>query len=93
MSDTLLPSDQARPLDAFEDDFDPDLDISKSRDRVWLVKLPKWLLDHWSKTDQDNVELARINIPYSFFMNIIIICSATSNTVNGSVYYPSRMIY
>jgi TFIIF, beta subunit N-terminus len=46
----------------FEDDFDPDLDISKGRDKVWLVKLPKWLMEHWSKTDQDNVELAKINI-------------------------------
>jgi hypothetical protein len=46
----------------FEDDFDPDLDISKGRDKVWLVKLPKWLIEHWSKTDQDNVELAKINI-------------------------------
>ena len=63
MTDTLNQNDQNRPVDEFEDDFDPDLDISKSRDRVWLVKLPKWLMDHWSKTEQDNVELARINIP------------------------------
>ena len=48
----------------FEDDFDPDLDVSHGKDKVWLVKLPKWLIEHWSKLDQDNVELARITIPY-----------------------------
>lgn len=60
----MTSSEQRRSLDEFEDDFDPDLDISKGRDKVWLVKLPKWLMEHWSKTDQDNVELASINIPY-----------------------------
>jgi TFIIF, beta subunit N-terminus len=50
--------------DAFEDDADPDLDISKVKDKVWLVKLPKWLMEHWSKTDEDNVELAGIHIQY-----------------------------
>jgi transcription initiation factor TFIIF subunit beta len=58
----------AEPLrsmdDAFEDDADPDLDISNVKDRVWLVKLPKWLMEHWSKIDEDNVELAGIHIPY-----------------------------
>jgi len=63
MTDTTSQNEQNRPLDEFEDDFDPDLDILKSKDRVWLVKLPKWLLDHWSKTEQDNVELARIKLP------------------------------
>jgi TFIIF, beta subunit N-terminus len=58
---------QRGPLDEFEDDFDPDLDISRSTDKVWLVKLPKWLLEHWSKVDQDNVELASVIIPYAPF--------------------------
>lgn len=61
----MASSEQRRPLDEFEDDFDPDLDISKAKDKVWLVKLPKWLMEHWSKTDQDNVELARVHIPYA----------------------------
>jgi transcription initiation factor TFIIF subunit beta len=60
----MASTEQRRSLEEFEDDFDPDLDISKGRDKVWLVKLPKWLMEHWSKTDQDNVELARIHIPY-----------------------------
>jgi len=51
-----------RSIDEFEDDLDPDLDISRGQDKVWLVKLPKWLMEHWAKTDQDNVELARIQI-------------------------------
>jgi hypothetical protein len=58
----MASTEQRRSLEEFEDDFDPDLDISKGRDKVWLVKLPKWLMEHWSKTDQDNVELARIHI-------------------------------
>lgn len=57
--------ERLRPTDEFEDDLDPDLDISQGKDKVWLVKLPKWLMDHWAKTDQDNVELARIQIPYA----------------------------
>lgn len=61
----IAPTEQRRSLDEFEDDLDPDLDVSKGRDKVWLVKLPKWLMEHWSKTDQDNVELARIHIPYN----------------------------
>jgi transcription initiation factor TFIIF subunit beta len=61
----MTSTEQRRSLDEFEDDFDPDLDISKGRDKVWLVKLPKWLMEHWSKTDQDKVELARIHIPYA----------------------------
>jgi hypothetical protein len=65
----MTSGEQRRSLDEFEDDFDPDLDISKGRDKVWLVKLPKWLMEHWSKTDQDNVELASINIPYSNLNN------------------------
>ena len=56
-----------RSIDEFEDDLDPDLDISKGKDKVWLVKLPKWLMDHWAKTDEDNVELARVQIPYHPF--------------------------
>jgi hypothetical protein len=63
MSDTIGQDKPSGGLDEFEDDYDPDLDIFKSKDRVWLVKVPKWLLDHWSKTDQDNVELARIKLP------------------------------
>jgi TFIIF, beta subunit N-terminus len=57
--------------DAFEDDADPDLDISKVKDRVWLVKLPKWLMEHWAKTDEDNVELAGIHIPYVPFCDCV----------------------
>lgn len=62
----MTSSEQRRSLDEFEDDFDPDLDISKGRDKVWLVKLPKWLMEHWAKADQDDVELAKIKIPYAF---------------------------
>jgi hypothetical protein len=39
----------------------------RSTDKVWLVKLPKWLLEHWSKVDQDNVELASVVVPYADF--------------------------
>jgi hypothetical protein len=62
----MTSSEQRRSLDEFEDDFDPDLDISKGKDKVWLVKLPKWLMEHWAKADQDNVELAKIKIPYAY---------------------------
>jgi len=53
-----------RSIDEFEDDLDPDLDISRGKDKVWLVKLPKWLMEHWAKINDDNVELARVQIPY-----------------------------
>jgi hypothetical protein len=65
VASSMTSTEPLRPMDdTFEDDADPDLDISKVKDRVWLVKLPKWLIEHWSKTDEDNVELARIQIPY-----------------------------
>jgi hypothetical protein len=69
----------------FEDDFDPDLDISKGRDKVWLVKLPKWLMEHWSKTVEDNVELAKINIPYALLLTFADDRTSTSAT-SGSVF-------
>ena len=81
----MTSGEQRRSLDEFEDDFDPDLDISKGRDKVWLVKLPKWLMEHWAKADQDNVELAKIKIPYaypSFTRNF-----ADSSRTNGQVFY------
>ncbi len=85
----MTSGEQRRSLDEFEDDFDPDLDISKGRDRVWLVKLPKWLMEHWSKTDQDNVELASINIPYIQPRTRKLANSyRTNSSITGSVNFP-----
>jgi hypothetical protein len=81
----MASTEQRRSLDEFEDDFDPDLDISKGRDKVWLVKLPKWLMEHWSKTDQDNVELARIHIPYAPLL-LNLLTPRTTSSGSGSVF-------
>ena len=70
----------------FEDDLEPDLDISHGKDKVWLVKLPKWLIEHWSKVDQDNLDLARITIPYGSarFLNLLLL---------GQIQQPQVALY
>jgi hypothetical protein len=56
------------------DELDPDLDISRGKDKVWLVKLPKWLMEHWAKINDDNVELARVQNLGRLTLNCILMC-------------------
>eukprot|EP01027_Heterolobosea_sp_BB2_P006810 GEZU01010227.1.p1 GENE.GEZU01010227.1~~GEZU01010227.1.p1 ORF type:complete len:295 (+),score=65.89 GEZU01010227.1:69-953(+) len=38
------------------------LEINKSRTKVWLVKIPEFIANEWSKIKEDNVELGKVII-------------------------------
>lgn len=42
--------------------FDEPLDTDGSSRRIWMVKVPKFLLERWQSVDQDNVELGRLRV-------------------------------
>jgi len=62
--------DEKKPFDALgnlnEDDSQPDPDehimLESGQGRVWLVKIPKFLMERWSKFDAEGVQLAKIRI-------------------------------
>ncbi|GBE88039.1 Transcription initiation factor IIF subunit beta [Sparassis crispa] len=45
----------------FQEEPDETLDCCGAGD-VWMVKIPKYLLEHWSTIDQEDVELATIRV-------------------------------
>ncbi|KTW31128.1 transcription factor IIF subunit TFG2 [Pneumocystis jirovecii RU7] len=63
----------------YEDDAG-DLDMSKIRSKVWLVKVPKFLLDRWELVKDDGVDLGIIRIQNGKSDNIkLIIPDVESN--------------
>lgn len=68
--DDLAVDDESKPFDALgghnEDDSQPDPDehimLESGQGRVWLVKIPKFLMERWSKFDAEGVQLAKIRI-------------------------------
>jgi TFIIF, beta subunit N-terminus len=41
---------------------DEDLDLNEAHNQVWLVKVPKFLWDGWSKVKQDGVHLGTVRV-------------------------------
>lgn len=41
---------------------DEDLDLSKSGNRVWLCKLPRFLMDKWNKDQENGKILGRVRV-------------------------------
>ncbi|KAI9456862.1 hypothetical protein BJY52DRAFT_1275057 [Lactarius psammicola] len=68
--DDLAVDDEKKPFDAFgghnDEDSQPDPDehimLESGQGRVWLVKIPKFLMERWSKFDAEGVQLAKIRI-------------------------------
>ncbi|KAH9037318.1 transcription initiation factor IIF, beta subunit-domain-containing protein [Lactarius hengduanensis] len=62
--------EEKKPFDELgghnEDDSQPDPDehimLESGQGRVWLVKIPKFLMERWSKFDAEGVQLAKIRI-------------------------------
>jgi transcription initiation factor TFIIF subunit beta len=62
--------DEKKPFDALgghnDEDSLPDPDehimLESGQGRVWLVKIPKFLMERWSKFDAEGVQLAKIRI-------------------------------
>ncbi|KAJ6551580.1 transcription initiation factor IIF, beta subunit [Mycena capillaripes] len=60
--------DEKKPLDAdnAEDDAQPDPDeqlmLDQGHGRVWLVKIPKFLLERWTAINAEDVHLATIRV-------------------------------
>jgi len=61
--------DEKKPFDALgtqDDDLQPDPDehimLESGHGRVWLVKIPKFLMERWSKFDAEGVQLGKIRI-------------------------------
>ena len=42
--------------------FDEPLDTDGGNRRIWMVKVPKFLLERWQSVEQDNVELGRLRV-------------------------------
>jgi len=68
--DDLAVDDEKKPFDALggqnDEDSLPDPDenimLESGQGRVWLVKIPKFLMERWSKFDAEGVQLAKIRI-------------------------------
>ncbi|KAH9173733.1 transcription initiation factor IIF, beta subunit-domain-containing protein [Lactarius sanguifluus] len=68
--DDLAVDEEKKPFDELggqnEDDSQPDPDehimLESGQGRVWLVKIPKFLMERWSKFDAEGVQLAKIRI-------------------------------
>ncbi|KAH9970622.1 transcription initiation factor IIF, beta subunit-domain-containing protein [Lactifluus volemus] len=68
--DDIAADDEKKPFDALgahnDDDLLPDPDehimLESGHGRVWLVKIPKFLMERWSKFDAEGVQLAKIRI-------------------------------
>ncbi|KAH9016134.1 transcription initiation factor IIF, beta subunit-domain-containing protein [Lactarius pseudohatsudake] len=68
--DELAVDEEKKPFDELggnnEDDSQPDPDehimLESGQGRVWLVKIPKFLMERWSKFDAEGVQLAKIRI-------------------------------
>ncbi|KAN0126263.1 Transcription initiation factor IIF, beta subunit domain containing protein, partial [Lactarius tabidus] len=67
--DDLAVEDEKKPFDALggnDEDSQPDPDehimLESGQGRVWLVKIPKFLMERWSKFDAEGVQLAKIRI-------------------------------
>ncbi|EMR11228.1 hypothetical protein PNEG_00817 [Pneumocystis murina B123] len=58
--------------EGYEDDSG-DLDMSRMRSKVWLVKVPKFLLDRWELIKEDGVDLGVIRIENNKLDNIKLI--------------------
>ncbi|KAI0280934.1 transcription initiation factor IIF, beta subunit-domain-containing protein [Russula aff. rugulosa BPL654] len=68
--DNLTVDDEKKPFDALgaqnDDDSQPDPDehlvLESGCGAIWLVKIPKFLMERWSKLDTEGVQLAKIRI-------------------------------
>ncbi|KAF8486450.1 transcription initiation factor IIF, beta subunit-domain-containing protein [Russula ochroleuca] len=68
--DDIAVDDEKKPFDALgsqnDEDSQPDPDehimLESGHGRVWLVKIPKFLMERWSKFDTEGVQLAKIRI-------------------------------
>ncbi|KAH9053789.1 transcription initiation factor IIF, beta subunit-domain-containing protein [Lactarius vividus] len=68
--DDIAVDEEKKPFDELgghnEDDSQPDPDehimLESGQGRVWLVKIPKFLMERWSKFDAEGVQLAKIRI-------------------------------
>jgi len=80
--DGLTVDDEKKPFDVLgaqnDDDSQPDPDehlmLESTCGPVWLVKIPKFLMERWSKLDTEGVRLAKIRIykPQSGAPRIIV---------------------
>ncbi|KAF8492548.1 transcription initiation factor IIF, beta subunit-domain-containing protein [Russula emetica] len=80
--DDLTVEDEKKPFDELgaqnDDDSQPDPDehvmLESGHGRVWLVKIPKFLMERWSKFDTEGVRLAKIRIykPQSATPRIVV---------------------
>ncbi|KAI0298030.1 transcription initiation factor IIF, beta subunit-domain-containing protein [Multifurca ochricompacta] len=68
--DDINVDEEKKPFDSLgvhnDDDSQPDPDehimLESGHGRVWLVKIPKFLMERWSKFDAEGVQLAKIRI-------------------------------
>lgn len=60
------PSTSARRFENQERELTPepdvDLDISRGRHQVWLVKVPQFLINGWNQINQDDVQLGTVRV-------------------------------
>ena len=52
----------ARPDRELSPEPDQDLNTARGAHQVWLVKVPKFLLDGWSQVHQDDVRLGTVRV-------------------------------
>jgi len=68
--DVDAPVDEKKPLASLEegndDEAQPDpdeiLQLESGSGKIWLVKIPKFLMERWSAIDGDNIHLATLRI-------------------------------
>ena len=78
----------------YEDDADPDLDISKLKDSVWLVKVPKFIYEQWSGLDDadDALHLGKVQIENNNFNNLRLVLEENEANRDLPTEYQINMV-
>lgn len=61
---------QSNPDREMSPEPDQDLNTTRGAHQVWLVKVPKFLIDGWSQVHQDDVRLGTVRV-YEYVYELI----------------------
>ncbi|KAI0289747.1 transcription initiation factor IIF, beta subunit-domain-containing protein [Russula brevipes] len=103
MDDITVVDDEKKPFDDLgaqnDEDIQPDPDehimLEAGHGRVWLVKIPKFLMERWSKFDAEGVQLAKIRIydvPPGAAPRIVVVVPSEEDGGGGDDVYELDMV-
>jgi hypothetical protein len=72
-SDLDSTANGVQPMELYEDEEEEDLDLSKKDTKVWLVKVPNFLMEQWAtqSTRLPNQDLGRLKIYKEYLLSCL----------------------